>query len=158
MTLIYKVGNLVEATEPIIVHGCNAQGVMGSGVAKAIKETFPEAFRAYRERYEKQGGLNLGQVVWATVRNSGTPRHVGNAITQVNYGRDGRRYVEYEAIEHAFATVAGFIRQNRETLGDGPFVGIPRIGAGLGGGDWGLISERIKEAMGEFDVVVYDWG
>lgn len=30
------VGNLLDATTWIIVHGCNARGAMGAGVAKAI--------------------------------------------------------------------------------------------------------------------------
>lgn len=31
----YKTGNLLDTPDSYIVHGCNAQGVMGSGVAKA---------------------------------------------------------------------------------------------------------------------------
>ena len=37
MKIIYKQGDLLEAEEVVIVHGCNAQGVVGSGVALAIR-------------------------------------------------------------------------------------------------------------------------
>lgn len=30
----------------VIVHGCNCQCAMGAGIAKSIKETFPEAYKA----------------------------------------------------------------------------------------------------------------
>ena len=33
----YKKGDLLSVTKGIIAHGCNAQGVMGSGVALQIK-------------------------------------------------------------------------------------------------------------------------
>jgi len=41
--MIYRQGDLVMAVEPIIIHGCNAKGVMGSGVAKAIRAYYPDA-------------------------------------------------------------------------------------------------------------------
>jgi O-acetyl-ADP-ribose deacetylase (regulator of RNase III) len=30
----------------VIIHGCNCQCVVGAGIAKAIKQTFPEAYNA----------------------------------------------------------------------------------------------------------------
>ena len=41
-------GDLMQATEDIIVHQVNCKGVMGSGVAKQIKANFPEVFNEYR--------------------------------------------------------------------------------------------------------------
>ena len=35
-----KFGNILDA-KGIIMHGCNAQGVMGSGLAKDIRERWP---------------------------------------------------------------------------------------------------------------------
>ena len=53
----YKNGDLLNVTEGIILHGCNGQGVMGAGVAKAIKMKYPEAFTAYKE-----GSMHTGTV------------------------------------------------------------------------------------------------
>lgn len=36
--------NLLDISHGIIAHGCNAQGVMGAGVAKQIKIKYPTAF------------------------------------------------------------------------------------------------------------------
>lgn len=159
MPLIYKTGNLIDAPEPIIIHGCNAQGVMGSGVAKAIREAYPTAYEAYQEVYDTRG-LNPGEVVWAWVNypeDEGQTRLIGNAITQRYYGKDGHRYVNYDAVEVAFRVAADALREDQDMFNiDGPYVAIPRIGAGLGGGDWDIIAERIETAMEEFDVVVYD--
>jgi O-acetyl-ADP-ribose deacetylase (regulator of RNase III) len=46
-------GSLLDATG-IIVHGCNCQGVMGSGVALAIKKALHVA-RKVIERKERDG-------------------------------------------------------------------------------------------------------
>ena len=41
-------GNLIDMAEAglfdIIVHGCNCQNVMGSGIAKEIRERYPRAY------------------------------------------------------------------------------------------------------------------
>lgn len=158
--LIYRNGDLMDAQEPFIIHGCNAQGVMGSGVAKAIRDKHPEAYQIYREVYEEQGNLLLmGQVVWKWITIPEDPkgtRVIGNAITQEFYGRDGKRYVDYDAVRDAFAEVRRYLDEMVEDLGDSPYVAIPRIGAGLGGGDWDTIAKIIQEEMGDHDVVVYD--
>ena len=46
-------GDLLKAKEKFIVHQCNAQGVMGSGVAKQIATLYPEAEKQYKEFINK---------------------------------------------------------------------------------------------------------
>ena len=52
MQIEYRTGDLLEAAEPVIVHGCNAQGSMGAGVARAIRDRYPAAYAAYRAAHE----------------------------------------------------------------------------------------------------------
>ena len=47
MKIIYKKGNLLDAQTDVIAHQVNCQGVMGSGVAKQIKEKWPDVFKQY---------------------------------------------------------------------------------------------------------------
>lgn len=158
--MIYKRGDLMDAAEPIIVHGCNAQGVMGSGVAKAVRDKYPKAYSDYHSEYVKKSNrLSMGQVIWTWIGWPRDLRVIGNAVTQEFYGRDGKRYVDYDAVRMAFVEVRRFLDSlaDEEILqGDGPYVAIPRIGAGLGGGDWETIAEIISDAMGDYEVVVYD--
>lgn len=139
-------GNLLSVQEGIIVHGCNAQGVMGSGVAAGVRAQYPGAYDAYRQAYDtaKKEGLEclqLGRVVWFTV--SKDPKlAIANAITQKFYGRDPKvRYVDYEAIEQAFARIAKVAREHQLE------VHYPLIGAGLANGDWGVISKIINQQL-----------
>jgi O-acetyl-ADP-ribose deacetylase (regulator of RNase III) len=87
----YVTGDLMTCSEEYLVHGCNAQGVMGSGVARLIRDKWPKAFRYYRDAYDR-GDLKLGTTVWVNVRD----KVVINAITQDRYGTD-RVHVDYEA-------------------------------------------------------------
>lgn len=142
--IIYKRGNLLNASEYIIAHGCNAMGVMGSGVAKGIKQKWPLAYKAYRDHYESRNGLFPGEVIWAPVQG----KVIANCITQYKYGRDGRRYTEYEAIRACMQKIDKF---EYDELG----LAMPLIGAGLGGGDWDIIAEIIQEEITHVDPVVY---
>lgn len=136
---IIKIGSILDASHGIIVHGCNAQGVMNSGLAKAIREKFPTVYEEYHREY-LANGLKTGQLILVEV---GEELLVANAITQEFFGR-GPRYVSYEAIQKVFSTLA-------KLASDGDLViHYPMIGAGLGGGDWSVISEIIDNAFAQY--------
>ena len=40
-------GNLLEQTKGVIIHGCNCQGVMSSGIALQIRNKWPGVFETY---------------------------------------------------------------------------------------------------------------
>lgn len=147
MTVINVVnGDLLDVVDGVIAHGCNCQGVMGSGVAKAIRDVYPKAYDVYRtaylethKRYGKTNYLPLGDIVPVQVTDKLT---VVNLLTQEHFGRTGMRYVSYDAIERAFVSLAHFcVEKGHDT------VNIPLIGAGLGGGNWRIISTIIEEAF-----------
>jgi O-acetyl-ADP-ribose deacetylase (regulator of RNase III) len=147
----YVKGNLLEAPEKYILHGCNAQGVMGSGVAKLIKEKWPSAYLAYKAS-EQHGGMKLGVVTYATQEDG---KVIINGITQEFYGRDGKRYVDYDAVREVIQAVNWLIYKT-EGKNAGTIIAMPKIGAGLGGGDWDIISEIIEMDSYYFQPVVYE--
>lgn len=157
MTITYRTGDLLSASESAIVHGCNAQGVMGAGVAKAIRARYPQAYSVYRTRFETQG-LELGETIWVDC----DPHVVINAITQDRYGRGPQRYADYDAIERAFRRIDAVAHATQTYTGDRPTppkvidaVAMPLIGAGLAGGSWSKIAEIIETCATHFQPVVY---
>jgi len=142
--ITYTKGNVALAREAHIAHGCNAQGVMGSGVAKEIRRLYPDAYTAYRMAYLRTG-LELGSVVVATPIDG---KIIYNCITQQYYGNDDKVYASYEAIAKCFAFMNGWVA-GRAALA------IPRIGCGLGGLEWDKVEAIILKAA-RYDVVVYD--
>jgi hypothetical protein len=99
----YIHGDLLASTEAVIAHGCNAQGVMRSGVAKAIREKYPQAYvDYYNAYYAGDYYLRLGDVI-----ETRTPdRTILNIISQQFYGRDPSVvYVSYDAIGRAIKRI-----------------------------------------------------
>lgn len=132
-------GNLLEVQAGFIIHGCNAQGVMGSGVARGIKAVFPAAYNVYRDAFET-GKLKLGTLTLAHV----TPSvFIINAVTQDSFGAGLQ--VDYQAIYVVFAK-AREIMNLFDPAEELPIC-FPLIGAGRGGGDWAIISTMIETAF-----------
>lgn len=134
-----KFGDILSVNEGIIVQGCNAQGVMGSGLAKAIRDKYPEVYEEYKAAFQDaplDRKVLLGSAQAVQIKSKKN-LFVVNGITQEFYGKDGRKYVSYSAIQAVFAQV--MIMAKGKQLE----VHYPMIGAGLGGGDWAVISEII---------------
>ena len=131
----YRRGDLLNVTSGIIVHGCNSHGVMGSGVALAVKNKYPECFEIYRLFCEKRKNDQtiLGDSIIYVASFELT---IVNMITQKDYGTH-RRQVNYGAIAKGFSDLHNYYFMDQEFH-------FPKIGAGLGGGDWEVISEIIE--------------
>ena len=128
----------------IIVHGCNAHGIMGSGVAASIRTKWPGAFYEYSSYVKSKGVGNpelLGKVV--AYADADNQIIIANAITQLDFGRAGKKYVSYQAVHEAFKTVVEIASGFNGSLG----IHYPMIGAGHGGGDWAVISDIIESAF-----------
>jgi O-acetyl-ADP-ribose deacetylase (regulator of RNase III) len=153
MKLEYKTDNIISAPEHLIIHGCNCQGVMGSGVALAIRNRFPKAYRDYVNLYATQG-LYLGFGQFVECKDKLGSKWIFNAFTQEYYGRvPNTQYCDYKAIENCFETVKEFCSAKEF----GAFA-MPKIGCGLGGGDWQVVLKIIEKVFSDTDltVVVYD--
>lgn len=136
-------GDLLLETEGIIVHGCNAQGVMGAGFAKSIKNKYPQVYNDYHSHclrmYRDDPNKLLGSIVITQISPS---LLIVSGITQQYYGRDTNvRYVSYDAIRSVFAGVRNLAIQT------GLVVKYPMIGGGLGGGNFDHIKTVIDEAL-----------
>lgn len=147
--ITYKKGNLLDSTDVVIAHGCNARGVMGSGVALAIREKYPWAFEAYRNDPFR----SLGTVIPSGITTLEGSKIVLNCITQQNYGRDpNTRYVSYDAVDECMklinAMLPAMIYNNA--------ISMPKIGAGLGGGNWEIIEAIINYRLKDVDVTVWE--
>jgi len=145
--LKYKEGDLlanVKDPNVFIAHGCNCQGVMGSGFALQVKNLYPKAYEQYKSFYE-QGMLQLGSISF--VRQTPDSPCIVNMQTQQDYGRSCI-YVDYDALRTCFREFS-ILNINKQDLH------IPKIGAGLAGGTWDVIAKIIDEECKGFDVYVW---
>lgn len=121
----------------VIVHGCNCQCVMGAGIAKQIAKVFPEAKEEDIRSDGPSRKLKLGNISYVEVKRGPLRFTVVNAYTQLYYGRGVQ--VDYQAIRSAMQSVKYHFSGKR--------IGYPKIGAGLGGGDWETIKSIIDEEL-----------
>lgn len=159
MAIEYLKGNLLHVTEGVIAHGCNCRGVMGSGVARAIKETYPSVYRDYLDLYQSITPKELlGKVQFCSLPETFlyNDLFVANMFTQLSYGMDPEeRYVSYDAIDSCFKILVEALN-NGWALGTDTVIHIPKIGAGLGNGNWNIIEKIILEATKDYQVIVWE--
>ena len=156
--LTYQTG---DATRPngtdtrVIVHVCNDVGAWGAGFVVALSRRWPEPERAYRAWSKEHGDVpfELGQVQFVAVEPD---LWVANLIGQHDIARKGVRThqppVRYEAIRTGLARVRHFAQEHQAS------VHMPRIGAGLAGGDWVILEGIIRDELAGqgVAVTVYD--
>lgn len=137
-------GNLLESDCDAIVHQVNCQGVMGSGIAKQIRDKWPVVFNDYIDEYKK-GHLKLGHVI-----TSGEDPVIFSICAQNRYGRTGQ-FTNYQA----FATCIRYI-VNLARIQGLKKIGLPfGIGAGLGGGDWVTLYSILGGIADESMITLY---
>jgi len=151
----YKVGDLclaaIGAEVNVIAHQANCFCRMKSGVAKRISEIFPDAVTADNVT-EAGSKWKLGKWTHGIGKNCfGNPVWVFNLYGQYNYGYDTKQYTDYNHLEKAIRSMAERLYLLRDKIK----IGLPKIGAGLGGGDWEIISRIIETELKAFDVTIY---
>lgn len=161
MSVTYTEGDLLkweskDAEWNVVVHGCNAQGVMGSGVAKQIRDKYPAAFDVYRKEYEA-AGLPLGSFTVAPVEND--TKRIVNLVTQQYFGKDGKRYINYEALYSGLSDIRDLL-VGPKSMGRNWTLAIPAwIGCGLAGGEPLIVQAMVEDLFlrSEIDCVVVEW-
>jgi O-acetyl-ADP-ribose deacetylase (regulator of RNase III) len=144
-------GDLIQRAKDgdfdLIAHGCNCFCTMGAGIAKGIRAAFPEAYDADLAT-AKGDRAKLGTCSAAEVVRDGRALVVVNAYTQYDY-RGGGPKVDYEAVRSCFRRV--------KEQHSGKRIGLPKIGAGLAGGDWERVAGIIAEELEGEDVTVVEY-
>lgn len=144
----YIRGDLFNSTADILAHGVNCRGGYGSGVAKAMANKYPKSKDMYLEKFEEDG-WKLGDVQFVRVVGG---KIIANCATQDKYWPRNVCNADYPAIRTCMHKVKEYAKAG------GYSVAIPKIGAGLAGGDWNIISEIIAEAFSDYEVTVYELG
>jgi len=121
----------------VIIHGCNCFCTMGAGIARLIRDNFPEAYQAdLKTRMgEKE---KLGTYSLARIERNDNIFTVVNGYTQYDFSGHGV-LVDYGAVRKLFAGIKNNFSNQK--------IGYPKIGAGLAKGNWEMISDIINEEL-----------
>lgn len=132
------IGNLVTGNYDIFCHQVNCMGVMGAGIAKQIKERYPEVYSYYVEKC-KNDSHPLGKIQCVTTSDG---RTCVNIFAQMKYGKD-RVYTDYVAFKLCLRRLKNYLDTH---VPKDKIVAFPYgIGCGLAGGNWTVISKLLEE-------------
>ena len=153
-------GNIVNAKTDFIIHQVNCQGVMGSGVAKALRDYDEGIYTDYRrmcEIGEFDPKILLGACAQYTIKN-GT-QTVLSLFAQNNYGYDGKQYTNLKVFRGGLWFISQHIPKWHEECGiciRRTSIALPyKIGCGRGGADWEVVYKIIEEELKDYDVELW---
>ncbi len=140
--LVYKKGDILEATENMICHQVNIDGVMGGGLALQIAKRYPCVENKYRQYCKRNGNSYKKLAGRCFVVSINDSQEILNCFTQKsNFDTD------YEAILSCFETLLMICKSKNKTIC------IPyRYGSGIANGDWNLIKDIFERLSKKYDV------
>ena len=147
----YVKGDLFKAPVDIIAHGCNCIGGFGSGVAGQMAKKYPIVKEYYQHVHETKGWV-LGDVQFVALPANYDPKDyllfVANCATQQAYFPRNVVHADYPAIRTCMEKVKEFAIKNDLSIA------IPKIGAGLAGGDWNTIEAIVSDVFSDYNILV----
>jgi len=129
-----------------LIHCCNCQHTFGSGVARLVRETYPEAHKADLETpidcKEKLGTFSCVKA------HDG--KYIYNMYSQFRFGAD-RRQTDYEAFYNGLTGIHSHIKNLDLKTASIPF----KVASDRGGASWRVIESMIYDIFEESNISLY---
>lgn len=154
----------------VITHGCNCFCTMGSGIAPLMAKNFgadkfPLEADKFKGDFNKLGQIDFdvrmisaidGKVMtsiegserYASGKGSidDHPLVIVNSYSQYNYGQKFGPPLDYDALRLCLRKINHQFK--------GMKIGLPKIGCGLAGGDWLIVSKMIEVELKDMFVTI----
>lgn len=141
-------GDILDIETGWICHQVNLKGVAGGGLAKQIRDKYPFWYKEYHNDCLEHKFI-LGDCSWFEIVSNFKDNEnlaICNMFAQEGFGTD-KKYTNY----YAFAQCLSIIK---DSLSEDIKIYFPyKIGCGLGGGNWKIISEMIETAIPDAIIV-----
>lgn len=137
-------GDLLQDLSPwgVLLHQVNCLGIAGAGVAKRVREAFSGWYEAYREHCDAAGDRK--NLLGTTHSFRARPDLVVcSAFCQYDISK-ARRATDYDAWNSVFMKLAPEMEAENARGMNWEIRAPYGIGCGLGGGDWGVMSDMIN--------------
>lgn len=141
-------GNLFDGLEngDVIAHGANCRGAMGAGVAKAIKEKFPENYKVYNKAC-REGRFMPGDAL-GILENGILVYNLG---TQYELGADAHIW----NIRSSVRDMLNKVVPARQFYYPVTKIKTVRLGCGIGGLDWTDVKPVLEGIPSDIELEVY---
>ena len=159
MPIIYRRGDLFAAARPpgvtrLVAHVVNDVGGWGAGFTRAVSRFSPIPEQRYRAWANDPHRISfkLGHV--QPVHTEDPETIVINLLAQHGYSRPHHPAIQYDALRLCLRKVRHVYE--RTTATRKAEIVMPRIGCGLAGGQWSVVSDLIADELAGIPVTVYD--
>ncbi len=155
----YKRGDLLASDCNVICHQVNCKGVMNAGIAKAIRNKYPQVYDVFMTSFaSKENRIGMIDVVYIQQEF----RFIINLYSQFDYRPRGVIHTDYDAFRKCLIELKTEINDYNSAHGKfgskGFKIGFPdHIGCGLAGGDWIKVQRIIEEEFAEDEWQVEIW-
>lgn len=146
-------GSCLDSTAEIIAHQTNCKGVMGAGVALAIRNRYPEIMPEYTNACKVLGSNVLGT---CQILRTNDGRYIANLFGQNGFGYGGfghGRNTDYRALKVALTSLVRHLTINGISAVAMPY----KLGCGLAGGDWEVVSKLLINAFAKKNIRLELW-
>jgi O-acetyl-ADP-ribose deacetylase (regulator of RNase III) len=132
----YVTGDLLKSSCTILCHQVNCKGVMGSGLAKQIKNKYPHVYKEYKFLCDTFMSKHLlGEAQYISCDDG---HIIANLFSQNDYGKD-KFYTNYEALNKCIEDVYCAAAYKNMSVAF-PYL----LGCDRGGGDWNIVEKIIE--------------
>jgi len=141
--------NITKTDKPFIIpHVCNNIGAYNAGVAKSIRNKFPEAY----DEYIRFNPKKMGKVNFVVIKRKKEDHAfiIANMIAQQGYEpTTDERYVNYSDLVSCMKKVRKLAQIFEYDIRT------PMFGTGLSGGDWNIIKNLMIDCWCKRGIDVY---
>ena len=153
-------GDLLTSGADIICHQVNCQGKMNSGVAKQIREKWPEVYNAYINIIEesKFSGLELlGFCQFLYIKKQKI--FIANLFGQNYYGYDNEQYTDMDALKNSLLMLRNHVynlTKGKNISKSEIRIAMPwKIGCDRGGANWTDVYSMIHFIFEDYNVELW---
>ena len=149
MSIQYMEGDAtIPHTRPVIIaHICNNLGLWGAGFVVALGKRYPKAKAEYLDWHRQRGSLSLTDIQLVQVEKQ---VWVANMIAQNGvWTCKNPRPLCYESLELCLMRLRMIAFEHNAAIQ------MPKIGTGLGRGDWKIIQGLIQKCLANNDTDVF---
>jgi O-acetyl-ADP-ribose deacetylase (regulator of RNase III) len=147
-------GDILESNADIIFHQVNCQGVMGSGLAKQIRDKYPNVYQDYKNYCNQHKPEELLGTICCSRYNE--LNCICNVFGQLNYGTN-KVQTDYAAVKKALFVQRRILKDLYWQYPNCKLAFPYKMGCGLAGGDWNIVYEIIEEVFGDYSVTIYKY-
>jgi O-acetyl-ADP-ribose deacetylase (regulator of RNase III) len=131
-----------------IIHSANCFHTMGSGIAKRIREKYPEAYDADLKSGTKGDSHRLGS--YSVAHCLKEDKYIYNLYGQYNFGAMAR-FTSYDALDRGLRKIEADARDKHLST-----LGCPKLmGSDRGGASWRIVRAIIGDVFDESPIDFY---